>query len=123
MKAFYTVICLFAVMMGAITFNYFYICSLSQELISDLEQLALPSAENDTALQAERIRNKWNESRRFAQITVNHTEIEMISNAMDELCVFATYRDITEFERARSILINTLEELELSEKLSPTNIL
>ena len=123
MKAFYTVICLFAIMLGAIAFNYFYICNLSQELISELEQLALPSAENDTALQAERIRNKWNESRRFAQITVNHTEIEMISNAADELCVFAKCGDITEFERARSIFINTLEELELSEKLSPTNIL
>lgn len=123
MKAFYTAICLFAIMMCAITFNYFYICSLSQELISDLEQLPLPSAENNTALQAEHIRNKWNENRRLVQITVNHTEIEMISNAADELCVFAKYQDTTEFERAKSILINTLEELELSEKLSPANIL
>lgn len=123
MKAFYTVLCLLAVMVGAVTVNYFYISRLSRELINDVEQLAPPSSENGTALQVKSIREKWARNRRFVQITVNHTEIEVISNATDELCIYAEHQALMEFERARSLLINSLEELELSEKLSPTNIL
>lgn len=123
MKSFYTILCLFAVMMGAITINYFYISRLSQELTFELEHLPPPSESPDTAGHAHQLRDRWVKSRRFAQITVNHTEIEAISNAADELCIYAEHKSDVEFERARKLFINALEELELSEKLSPTNIL
>ena len=123
MRAFYTILCLSCIMLGAITVNHFYISGLSANLITHLEQLELPTEENNTAHKAIQLRRQWEYNRPFVQITVNHTEIEMISNAVDELCVFAEHQNIAEFERARKLLVNALEELGLSEELSITNIL
>lgn len=122
MKAFYLVTLLFSLALGAITVNYFYISRLSQELIEDVEALPLPSTDNQVELAAKQICDGWEKSRTLVQITANHTEIEAISNAADELLAFAKYQSIPDFERARALLINALEELELSEKLSFSNI-
>lgn len=122
MKAFYLVTLLFSLALGAITVNYFYISRLSQELIEDVEALPLPSTDNRVELAAKQICDDWEKNRTLVQITANHTEIEAISNAADELLAFAKYQSIPDFERARALLINALEELELSEKLSFSNI-
>jgi hypothetical protein len=103
--------------------NYFYVTELSEELMKSVEQLPLPDDTEDVSAQVEQIRQKWLLSRRYVQITVNHAEIELISNAATELYIFARHMQTAEFERARHILISSLENLKSSEKLSPINIL
>ena len=122
MKAFFIVMLLFTLLSVAIFANLSYIDNLTRTLAEDLERLPSPH-EYTTAEKAERIRDTWQNNKRFVQITVNHTEIEFISNTATELCVFARQKNVAEFERARHILINALEELRFSEKLSLINIL
>ena len=122
MKAFFTILFLFTLLFAAIFANYAYVNNLATTLAEDLERLPFPN-EAATTKEAERIRDAWQDNKRFVQISINHTEIEFISNAATELCVFAQQKNIAEFERARHILINALEELRFSEMLSLINIL
>ena len=123
MKTFYISFLLFTTLLCAITANYFYVSHLSRSLVDQLEQLPAQNEARELLIQSEQIRKKWETSKKIVQITVNHSEIESISNAATEMCTFAQYQNTSEFERARRILISTLKELGSSEKLSPTNIL
>ena len=123
MRAFFTILILFSILLVAMSVNYFYVTELSEELMKSVEQLPLPDGTEDVSAQVEQIRQKWLLSRRYVQITVNHAEIELISNAATELYIFARHMQTAEFERARHILISSLENLKSSEKLSPINIL
>lgn len=123
MKAFYLTICLFTVMILAICVNYYYIESFAGEAIAACTQL-IPFAPSPNAhTQIAQIHEKWERNKKFIQITVNHTEIELIDNALDELLVYAEGGSAEDFEKARLLAINALEELRLSERLTFTNIL
>ncbi len=122
MKAFYISLCLFAVMIGAMVSNYRYVQATSSKMIEQLEQL--PSVGDEQTLAAAiAIAQQWERVRPLVQATVNHTEIEVIGNVADELVTFAKHKNISEFERARALLINAFQELRLSELLTLSNIL
>lgn len=123
MKAFYTVLCLFAVMMLAITVNHVYIRQFSEDAIRICEQIDPCLSQSDAVEQAKRIQDRWSANKKFIQITVNHTEIELIDNAVDELWVYTQKGDTSDFEKAKQIAINVFEELGLAEHLAFVNIL
>ena len=123
MKAFFISLTLILTILILIGANFLYISRLSQDLIEELESAPLPTQDIQAAQKADHFKSKWETHKKFIQITVNHTEIDMICNTVDELCVFAKMKKDAEFERARRILISTLKNLKESEKLSPTNIL
>ena len=123
MKGFLVILCLFSVMLLAIFANCLYIEGLAKDSISTFEQL-IPFSPSTSALeQITNIQTRWKENKKFIQITVNHTEIELIDNAVDELLVYARGESAEEFEKARQLAINAFEELRLSEHLTFTNIL
>ena len=119
MKAFFIILLLFSAILFAIGANYLYVSHLSQELIDTLEAIPSPAHVKKTG----QIKEIWEDNKEIIQITVNHSEIDTISNTVTELCVFAETQNVAEFERARRILIDTFKSLKESEKLSPTNIL
>lgn len=122
MKSFYIIIGLFAIMLVAMCGNYYYIESFSSDAASICEEIAtLPREISSGKIKA--LQEKWEKSKKFIQITVNHTEIEMINNALDELLAYAEHGASADFEKARRFAVNAFEELLLSEQLSPTNIL
>lgn len=123
MKSFYIVLCLFTTMFLAINSNHIYIERFANDTIQICEQIDTYGPHASTQEQAREIRDRWNKNRKFIQITVNHTEIEAIDNAVDELLVFAEQGDRADLERAKLLAINVFEELSLSERLTLTNIL
>lgn len=122
MKSFFIVICLFAIMLVAMCGNYYYIESFSSDAVSICEEIAtLPRTASLEKIKG--LQKKWDKNKKFIQITVNHTEIEMINNALDELHTYAEHGSTADFEKARRSAVNAFEELLLSEQLAPTNIL
>ena len=123
MKGFFVIPCLFSAMLLAIFANCFYIEGFAKDAISVCEQIP-PFSPSASALEKiADIQTKWKENKKFIQITVNHTEIELIDNAVDELLVYARGESAEEFEKARQLAINAFEELRLSEHLTFTNVL
>lgn len=123
MKSFYTVTVLFILMLLASSYNCIYIRNLSDELIQSCEQFDQTASPELVTERTQKIRDRWESQRKFVQITVNHTEIELIDNTIDEFCVYAQYGTEADFQRAKQIAVNALEELRQSETLFPTNIL
>lgn len=123
MKSFYIVTVLFILMLLASSYNNIYIRNLSDELIQSCENFDQGTSPDLIAERAQKIRDRWKSQRSFVQITVNHTEIELIDNAIDEFCVYAQLGDEADFQRAKQLAVNALEELRQSEVLFPTNIL
>lgn len=123
MKSFYCVICLLAVMLFAIGINYFYIERFSENMMQVCEQLDTSKPRETSLERVLWVQDQWHKNKKFIQITVNHTEIELIDNAVDELLVFAKQGDEADFENAKQFAINAFEELSLSERLTLTNIL
>lgn len=122
MKSFYIIICAFAVMLIAMCGNYYYIEVFAADAVCVCEDIAsIPRA--DVLPKIEELQQKWDKNKKFIQITVNHTEIEMINNALDELFVYAEHGATADFEKARRAAVNAFKELLLSEQLTPTNIL
>ena len=122
MKSFYIIICAFAVMLIAMGGNYYYIEDFDKDAVHVCEELQ--SISRASALkEIEDLQQTWDKNKKFIQITVNHTEIEMINNALDELFVYAEHGATADFEKARRATVNAFEELLLSEQLTPTNIL
>ena len=123
MRSFYTVAILFILMLFSSFYNCIYIRNISDELMQACDQLDPISFPELSAKKAQEIKDRWESQRKFVQITIHHTEIEFIDNAIDELCAYAQYGSEADFHRARRLAINALEELRQSETLFPTNIL
>lgn len=123
MKAFYAVLILFAIMMGSACFNYFYIQELVQDYIETLDPLNVDAMPDEPSTAIEKLSRHWEKNKKHVQITVTHNEIETITNLLDELRLYAKAKNSLEFEKAKALLVNALEELWLSEDLSLTNIL
>ena len=123
MKAFYAVLILFAIMMGSACFNYFYIQELVQDYIETLDPLNVDAMPDEPSAATEKLSQHWEKSKKYVQITVTHNEIEAVTNLLDELQLYAQAKNSLEFEKAKVLLVNALEELWLSEDLSLTNIL
>jgi len=123
MKAFYTILALFAIMLGGACYNHVYINHLVQDYITALEPLNLNDRNVEVCETINDLSHHWEKNKKYVQITVTHNEIEAITNALDEVFAYATLRDVPEFEKAKGLLVNALEELWLSEELSLTNIL
>ena len=122
MKSFYIIICAFAVMLIAMGGNYYYIEDFATDAVHVCEEIQ--SISRARALkEIEDLQQTWDKNKKFIQITVNHTEIEMINNALDELFAYTRHGSDADFEKARRAAVNAFEELLLSEQLSPTNIL
>ena len=122
MRSFYIIICSFAIMLLAMCGNYYYIESFAADAAHICEKVE--TIPRNTALkEIESLQEKWSKNKKFIQITVNHTEIEMINNALDELFAYTRHGSDADFEKARRAAVNAFEELLLSEQLSPTNIL
>ena len=121
MKSFYTVLILFLAMSLAIGVNYVYIGNLSQSLIDECETLSGPAL--DTAVRAKYIHDRWHENRRRVQITANQTEMDAIDNALDSLVVYAIGGNDADFQNAKRLAVNALEELRSTERLSLLGIL
>jgi len=123
MKAFYAALVLFTVMMGGACFNYFYIQGLVQDYVATLEPLNIDEAPNEASDAAQGLCLHWEKNKKYVQITATHNEIETITNFIDELRLYADAKNPLEFEKAKGLLVNALEELWLSEDLSLANIL
>ncbi len=117
MKAFYTTLCLFIIMIAAVAYNCAYITRLSEELIRDAEAVEWDGGDGLSVQQATDLHQKWESNRKFAEVTVNHTEIEAISNNADEFWVLTRLGNQADFEKAKQLLINSFEELRSSERL------
>ena len=116
MKSFYTVLILFMAMSLAIGINYIYIGKLSQSLIDECEALVAPST--DTADLAKGIHDHWHANRKFVHITANHAEMDAIDNALDTLVAYAGGESNADFQNAKRLAINALEELRSTERFS-----
>ena len=123
MKSFYITLCLFIIMLAFISVNQAYVRSFSETLIRACEQMDGTLSHEEVVQKAEWILNEWSDNKHFLQITVAHSEIESIDNAVDELWIYASQGDPVEFEKARQISLNAFEALGLAERLTFNNIL
>ena len=121
MKSFYTVLVLFLAMSLAIGINYIYIGKLSQSLIDECESLSAPTP--DTAARAKDIHDHWHANRKFVHITANHAEMDAIDNALDTLVAYAGGESNADFQNAKRLAINALEELRSTEQFSLLGVL
>ena len=123
MKTFIATILLFALFFFGAYVNYSYIekaiCHYA-EIIAPLS----PEQEREENLNALRaLSEAWEKDKAFIQITATHNEVEAVTDAIAQLFVCAQFSSAREFEKAKVLLENALEELWLSEDLSLKNIL
>ena len=121
MKTFITTMIIFCITIVFIIWNSMYITNLANDFCNRLE--SLDTGDNGLSKKLSDISDKWEHSKRFVQISISHTEIELITDMMSSIQVYAKAGELSDYEQTRQLLLNSFNEMRLLEKLSLINIL
>ena len=118
MKSFWGALLIFALMLGAITFNHLYITRACEELTAEIEALP-PCGEAAEATLA--LSERWRDQKSSFGLSVSKNTIEKATLCIEELVHAARTGDAQLFEGARIRAVCLLEEIRNAESFLAEN--
>ncbi len=116
MKTFYIAIVLFVLMIAAIVINALYINRVCDRMYFMASE-APGTVEEGCCAEVSILEEFWLENQKYIRLSVSFIEINQISNSISSMKAFAESGDEGEFENARRILLNTIQEMRRLESL------
>ena len=115
MKSFIAATILFCLLIGIIIINSIYTKKIAEELEDKI--LAL-DFENEITDDIDSIQKYWKKKEKVIGISVGFKEIDKTSELIIALKVHYQYQNREEFEKAKLLLIDVIDEITRLEKLS-----
>ena len=121
MKTFYFSIALFVLTLAAVAVNHAFINRTSDRLVEMTE--ALPPADDPACADAvSEIYDHWQKKHDIARISVSYIELNRVTDAISTMKVYAESGYRADFENARALLLNAIDEMRRLESFSPGSI-
>ena len=122
MKAFVIICVIFAVMLGCIVFNYFYINKISNELY--VLASGISGVEEDGCYAGvSQLDQYWQQHHDRVGLSVSFVELNRVSDAITSMKSYAAAGEEADFECARELLLNAIHEMRRLEAFTIGNIL
>ena len=122
MKGFIITLILFALMLGIIMLNFYFVDKSVNDMQKRVEDLQpIPCAEN--ALIIDELDKNWDKFNIWLSLSVSYEEIEELTNMIDATKAANETNDIEQFKIHVNLLLNAIEEIGRLEKFSIKNIL
>lgn len=122
MKTLLVSVSLFLIMISLITVNAIYICNVSNALKSDILQLDVAFDEQcEEALKS--ISTYWNKNKRIISLSTNSTDVNKITDCISQLQTSAKNHCQTDFETSKQLLLNLIERMPHTEKITLSSII
>lgn len=122
MKSFLASLILFALMLGAILWNTFYISRVSEDLYESLN--ALPAAADpDVLTKALELQSYWEKHAPTVGLSVSYTVTDRLSEQAATLVACASCGDTFGFQTAKALFWDAVGDMTRLEKISIENIL
>ena len=118
MKSFFWSLAIFALMLGIIIFNHFYITRTCDTLSKKIE--ALPPCEGADVATHE-ILSYWEREQSKIDISISQHTVDKMNDCFAELKYATKHGDAQIFECARYRALSVLEEIRDAESLHPKN--
>lgn len=121
MKAMIAISIIFAVMIGCIVFNYYYINRISDALTAMAYDL--PAVDEDDCYAAvSQLNEYWLEHQDRVGLSVSFVELNRVSDAITSIRSYASSGEGSDFECARELLLNAIREMRRLEAFTIGNI-
>ena len=122
MKNFLAAMALVSLTLILIACNFFYVNNTADTLLSLVD--ALPDAPDETSLApAEEIRDFWRGKINTIGFSVGYTVLDRISEQAVSLVTAAEYRNFFDYQNARALLRDAVEDMRRLEQFSLGNLL
>ena len=108
---------------GAVIINAIYIHHAADELMDMVQRLPIIPDPDETPPAIGKIRESLEKKVPILGITVTYTTIDRVSEALIALESYARTGDLRQYNATLSLLVDLIEELARSEKLTVDNIL
>ncbi len=111
------------VVLGGVIFNAFFIRHTTNQLMAWVEALPAIPDPKETPRDIATIRERLEKKAIFLGITVAYAAIDRVSEALISLESFAKTGDQRQYDVTRALLVDLIEELARTEKITVDNIL
>lgn len=122
MRDFYISVAVLGVFVVFIILNCIYINSVADELNKMVYELPATSGMH-CKKQADEISKYWTTCKKIVCISVSSQDISRLSDAVDQLCSYATIEHSADYTATIKILLNAIEQMRRLEKISLDNII
>ena len=109
--------------LGSVIFNAFYIRNTTNQLLAWVEALPKIPDPQDTPRAITEIRKKLEKKAPLLGITVPYATLDRVSEALISLESFAKTGDQRQYDVTLTLLVDLIEELGRTEKITVENIL
>lgn len=120
MKSFVVSLTLFALMILAIVWNFFYINQTADRLLSLVD--SLPESPTGALEEAEALSDFWHERMDYVGFSVGYTVLDRISEQAATLAAAAKYESDFDYRLAKALLADAVGDMRRLEQFSFGNI-
>ncbi len=115
MKSFVVTVILFCLLIGIIIFNSIYTRKIAEELE---EKISALDFDDDITDDIDSLQQYWENKEKFFGVSVGFREIDKTCELIIALKVYYQYQNREEFEKAKQLLIDVIDEITRLEKFS-----
>ena len=113
---------LFAVMIGIIVCNSLFVLGSVEELLRAVEAIPDLSAA-DCELKIGELRLYWRDFKKLARLTLDYVELNRMECLIEEMECHRLTGNVNDFEHAKVMMVNLLEEIARLEKISLNGVM